>query len=190
MTILPIRIYGEPVLHEIAEPVGEITDEIRTLVADMYETMDLAPGVGLAAPQVGVNKRLFIYSWEDEVGTAYRGVAIDPELWISPAEPESLEELDEDEEEGCLSVPGERFPLRRAERALLRARDINGEPYEIQASGWFARILQHEFDHLDGIIYVDRLGLTFWKQSFKVMKKKGWNTPGQSWLPGVDNLEG
>lgn len=190
MTILPIRIYGEPVLHEVAEPVGEITDEIRALVDDMYETMDLAPGVGLAAPQVGVNKRLFTYSWEDEDGTNYRGVAIDPELWITPAEPESLEELGEEEEEGCLSVPGERFELRRAERALLRARDIDGNPYEIQTSGWFARILQHEFDHLNGVIYVDRLQLPLWKRAFKVMNKRGWDVPGRSWTPGVDNLEG
>lgn len=189
MTILPIRIYGEPVLHEIATPVDAITDEVRELIADMYETMDLAPGVGLAAPQIGVSKRIFTYSWEDEDGTNYRGVAINPELWVSPAEPETLEPLDEDEEEGCLSVPGERFSLRRADHALMRALDIDGNPYEIKASGWFARILQHEFDHLDGVIYVDRLQLTLWKQAFKVMRKKGWNVPGQSWIPGVDNLE-
>ncbi|MGO1542994.1 MAG: peptide deformylase [Gulosibacter sp.] len=190
MTILPIRIYGETVLHKPAEPVGEITEDIRTLVADMYETMDLAPGVGLAGPQVGVNKRLFTYSWEDESGEVLRGVAIDPQLWISPAPPESLEELTEDEEEGCLSVPGERFPLRRAEYALLRARDLDGKPYTLEASGWFARILQHEYDHLDGVIYVDRLKLPLWKQAFKVMRKRGWVQPGQSWTPGIDNLEG
>lgn len=190
MTILPIRIYGEPVLHEPAEPVGDITDEIRRLVQDMYETMDRAPGVGLAAPQVGVGKRLFTYSWEEEDGTGYRGVAIDPELWLSPAEPESLVDLEEDEQEGCLSVPGERFPLRRAEHALLRARDIDGDAYEIAASGWFARILQHEFDHLNGVLYVDRLPLTFRKQAFKTMRKRGWNTPGRSWTPGIDHLEG
>ncbi|SJM48980.1 peptide deformylase [Gulosibacter sp. 10] len=189
MTILPIRIYGDPVLHEPAEPVGEITDEIRALVRDMYETMDLAPGVGLAGPQVGVNKRLFVYSYEEEDGTAHRGVAIDPELWLAPAVPESLDALEEDEEEGCLSVPGERFALRRSERALLRARDIEGEPFEIAAEGWFARILQHEYDHLDGVIYVDRLKLPLWKQAFKVMRKRGWNTPGCSWTPGVDDLD-
>lgn len=190
MTILPIRIYGEPVLHSPAEPVGEITDEIRELVTDMLETMDRAPGVGLAAPQIGVNKRLFVYSWDDDDGVSYRGVAIDPELWLSPAPPESLEPLEEDEEEGCLSFPGERFALRRAERVVLRARNIEGEPYEITASGWFARILQHEYDHLDGVIYVDRLRLPLWKQAFKIMRKRGWDVPGKSWIPGVDDLEG
>jgi len=191
MAILPIRIYGDPVLHAPAEPVGEITDEIRELVRDMYETMDLAPGVGLAGPQVGVGKRLFVYSYEEEDGTARRGVAIDPVLYLSPAVPESLDELDEDfESEGCLSFPGERFPLRRSERALLRARDIDGNDYELEAEGWFARILQHEYDHLEGVIYADRLGHPWFKQAFKTMRKRSWGVPGKSWLPGRDDLEG
>lgn len=191
MAILPIRIYGDPVLHDIAKPVGDITDEIRTLVADMFETMDAAPGVGLAAPQVGVDKRLFTYGYTDDDGTEHRGVAIDPELWITPSTPESLEELDEDtESEGCLSFPGERFPLRRADAVCLRARDIDGNVYEIEARGWFARILQHEFDHLDGVIYADRLTHPWHKQAFKVMRKRSWGGPGQSWLPGRDDLEG
>lgn len=190
MATLPIRIYGEPVLHEPASPVGEITDEIRTLVDDMFETMDAAPGVGLAAPQVGVGKRLFTYGYVDDHETQHRGVAIDPELWHSPLVPESIDELDEDDEaEGCLSFPGERFPLRRAESVLLRARDIDGEPYELRASGWFARILQHEYDHLDGVIYADRLTHPWYKQAFKVMRKRTWGGPGKSWLPGVDDLD-
>lgn len=188
MGILSIRIYGEPVLHEVAAPVGDITDDVRALVADLFETMDAAPGVGLAAPQVGVGKRLFVYGYEEEDGTVHRGVAIDPELWISPPEPESLEELDEEAEaEGCLSFPGERFPLRRSERALLRARDLEGASYELLAEGWFARILQHEFDHLNGTIYVDRLDRPDHKQAFKIMRKRSWGGPGRSWLPGRDD---
>ncbi|KAB1653414.1 peptide deformylase [Pseudoclavibacter chungangensis] len=191
MSILPIRIYGEPVLHEVATPVGEVTDDIRSLVADMFETMDAAPGVGLAGPQVGVGKRLFVFGYTEDDGTVRRGVAIDPELWIAPAEPESLEELDEDEEaEGCLSFPGERFALRRSPRALLRARDLDGAPYELLAEGWFARILQHEYDHLDGIIYVDRLDRPDHKQAFKIMRKRSWGGPGKAWLPGADELDG
>lgn len=191
MATLPIRIYGDPVLHSIASPVGEITDKVRALVADMFDTMDAAPGVGLAGPQVGVGKRLFVYSYEEDDGTVRRGVAIDPELWIAPAEPESLAELDEDAEaEGCLSFPGERFALRRSPRALLRARDLEGGPYELLAEGWFARILQHEFDHLDGVIYVDRLDVPDHKRAFKVMRKRQWGGPGKSWLPGRDDLEG
>ena len=191
MAILPIRIYGEPVLHEVAAPVGEITDEVRTLVADMFETMDAAPGVGLAGPQVGVGRRLFVYSYTEDDGTERRGVAIDPELWISPTTPESIDELDDElESEGCLSFPGERYPLRRAERALLRARDLDGTPFELEAEGWFARILQHEYDHLDGVIYADRLAHPWFKDAFKVMRKRSWGGPGKSWLPGRDDLEG
>lgn len=191
MAILPIRIYGEPVLHAVAEPVGEITDEIRTLVADMFETMDAAPGVGLAAPQVGVGKRLFVYGYTDEEGTEHRGAAIDPELFQAPLRPESIDELDDEtESEGCLSFPGERYPLRRSTRVLLRARNLDGEAFEIDAEGWFARILQHEYDHLDGVIYADRLGHPWYKDAFKVMRKRSWGGPGKSWLPGRDNLEG
>lgn len=190
MTILPIQIYGEPVLHHLAEPVGEITDEIRTLVADMFETMDAAPGVGLAAPQIGVNKRLFVYSWENDEGEELRGVAIDPVLWLAPSVPESFEETDEDEEEGCLSFPGERFELRRSPAVLMRARDLDGNVYELEAEGWFARILQHEYDHLDGVIYIDRLPVPMWKTAQKIMRKQRWGVPGVSWTPGVDHLEG
>lgn len=190
MTILPIRIYGDPVLHTPTQPVGEITDEIRDLVNDMYETMDEAPGVGLAGPQVGVGKSLFTYSWEDDDGELYRGVAIDPVLWMAPTVPESLVRLDEDEEEGCLSVPGERYKLRRSDQVLLVARNIDGEVFQIQARGWLARILQHEYDHLRGVVYVDRLDDVQHRRAFRVMKRQGWNVPGQSWLPGKDNLEG
>lgn len=190
MTILPIRIYGEPVLHSPAEPVGEITDEIRALVADMFETMEAAPGVGLAAPQIGVGKRLFVYDWTDEEDVRHRGVAIDPELWLAPSTPESIVELDDSEDEGCLSFPGERFPIRRAPKAILIARDLDGEEYELRAEGWLARILQHEYDHLDGVIYVDRLEVPLWKTAQKTMRKQRWGVPGKSWIPGIDDLEG
>ena len=190
MTILPITIYGEPVLHEVAEPITEITDQVRTLVADMFETMDAAPGVGLAGPQVGVGKRIFVYAW-DEPGISVRDVAINPELWMLPTVPESIEELDEDEEtEGCLSFPGERFPLRRSERVLLRATNLDGERYELEAEGWLARILQHEYDHLDGVIYIDRLQGNDYKTAQKLLRKHRWGIPGCTWLPGVDDLEG
>jgi len=188
MAILPIRITGESVLHEPAKPVTVFDDELRTLVDDMYETMLAAPGVGLAAPQVGVPLRLFVYNYPDSAGSERRGVAINPELWISPA---PVTEADEDaDSEGCLSVPGERFPLVRSQRALLRAVDLDRKPFEIEASGWFARIFQHEYDHLDGVLYVDRLDLIYGRRAAKVIRKSGWGTPGNSWLPGVDDLEG
>lgn len=191
MAVLPIRITGEPVLHERAAEVTEFDDDLRSLVADMFETMDLAPGVGLAGPQVGVGKRLFVYSWTDDAEVVHRGVAVNPVLWITPPVPESVEELDEDEEsEGCLSVPGERFPLRRSEGALLRAQDERGEPFEVEAHLWLARVFQHEYDHLDGFLYADRLVHPYGKQVAKAIRKNSWGGPGKSWLPGRDHPEG
>lgn len=187
MAVLPIRITGEPVLHSPAAPVETIDAELHALVEDMFETMAAAPGVGLAAPQVGVDRRVFVYDWTDEDDVHWRGVAINPELLISPLE---LGELDDDlESEGCLSVPGERFPLRRAQRALLRATGLDGEPFEIDAHGWLARIFQHEYDHLDGVLYVDRLEHPHGKAALKSIKRNSWGSPGQSWLPGRDHLE-
>ena len=188
MAVLPIRITGDPVLHSPARPVDEIDDDVRTLIADMFETMDEAPGVGLAAPQVGVPLRLFVYGWTDDSDTRHRGVAINPTLWIAPvpagdADPDT-------ESEGCLSFPGERFPLRRSPRAILQAVDLEQQPFEVRADGWLARIFQHEYDHLDGLLYVDRLTDGPARTAAKVERKRGWGVPGQSWLPGIDHLEG
>ncbi|WP_341578931.1 peptide deformylase [Microbacterium schleiferi] len=187
MAVLPIRIMGDPVLHAPAAPVAEIDDDIHQLVQDMYETMDAAPGVGLAAPQVGVGLRIFTYSYTDDDGAPWRGVVINPELWIAPLEPG---EPDPDEEsEGCLSFPGERFPLRRSERARVTGIDLEGQQVDIEVDGWRARILQHEFDHLDGVLYVDRLADRDWRTAQKISRKRGWGTPGNSWMPGVDDLD-
>lgn len=188
MAVLPIRITGEPVLHSPALPVTTFDDELRALVADMIDTMHAAPGVGLAAPQVGVGLRVFVWHWTDDDGAEHRGTAINPELWVSPP---PLGEPDEDDEsEGCLSIPGERYPLLRSRLAILRASDVDGEPFEVRAEGWLARILQHEYDHLDGVLYADRLEYPYSKFATKAVKKAGWGRPGDSWLPGVDDLEG
>lgn len=191
MAVLPIRISGDPVLHSPAAPVTVIDDELRTLVADMYETMDAAPGVGLAGPQVGVGLRVFVYSYDavgpDGEDVEYRGVAINPELYITP--PSTLPADPDTESEGCLSFPGERFPLARGDEAILRATDLDGEPYEIHARGWLARIFQHEFDHLEGRLYVDRIDRAYQKVAGKIEKKRGWGVPGHAWLPGVDLLD-
>ena len=188
MAVLPIVITGEPVLHARAAEVDEVDDGVRQLVADMLETMAAAPGVGLAAPQIGVDARIFVYDYTDDDGVRWNGVAINPELLVSPA---PLGEPDEvDDSEGCLSVPGERFPLRRSDRAVLRASDLEGAAYEIDASGWVARIFQHEYDHLEGVLYVDRLAHPHHKAAAKAVRKRSWGVPGQSWMPGVDDLEG
>lgn len=188
MAALRIVITGEPVLHRRASEVVTIDDEVRSLVADMVETMQAAPGVGLAAPQVGVDARIFVFDYTDSDDVQWRGVAINPELLISPP-PVGKPDLDLDAE-GCLSVPGERFALSRSDRALLKATNLDGEHFEIDAHGWLARIFQHEFDHLEGVLYVDRLLHPHSKAAAKAIRKRSWGSPGQSWMPGEDDLEG
>lgn len=175
-------------LHTKALEVTVFDDSLRQLVQDMYETMDEAPGVGLAAPQIGVNLRVFVYDWDAEDGTPQRGVVINPTLEISNT-PEHEADWDT-ESEGCLSVPGERFPLVRAERATLRGVDLDQQPVHIEAEGWFARIFQHEFDHLNGTLYVDRLAEPHKTEAQKVIVERGWGKEGLSWMPGEEKLEG
>lgn len=188
MPIRPICITGNPVLHTKALEVTVFDDELRQLVQDMYETMDEAPGVGLAAPQIGVNLRIFVYDWDAEDGSPQRGVVINPTLEISDM-PIGVADLDADSE-GCLSVPGERFPLLRANKATLRGVDLDQNPVHIEAEGWFARIFQHEFDHLNGTLYVDRLTEPYASDSKLVIAERGWGEAGLSWLPGEEKLEG
>jgi peptide deformylase len=187
MAVLPIRITGDAALHSPAAPVTKFDRTLKKLVANMFDTMEAAPGVGLAAPQVGVPLRVFVYNWIDDDGVLWRGTAINPELWITPT---PVGELDEEaESEGCLSIPGERHPLHRSPRAILRATELDGSAFEIAATGWLARIFQHEYEHLDGILYADRLDHASTKSVDKVIRKNGWGVPGQSWTPGVDQLE-
>jgi peptide deformylase len=187
MTVLPIRISGDPVLHNPAQKVDGVDASLQQLVVDMFETMDAAPGVGLAAPQVGLPYRLFVFGYTDHDGTQWRDVAINPTLWISPPPPSDPDK--DHDAEGCLSFPGERFPLLRADSALLCATNIEGEDYEIQADGWLARIFQHEYDHLNGILYTDRLIRPYAKAAAKIFLKNYAGVSGQSWLPGVDQFE-
>ena len=187
MAVLPILITGDPVLHSAALPVTSFDASLRQLVSDMFETMELAPGVGLAAPQVGRALRVFVYNWVDDDDRLWRGVAINPTLLITP--PPTGEPDEEDEAEGCLSIPGERFGLRRSERAVLTALDLDGQLYEIDADGWLARIFQHEYDHLNGVLYADRLPHPASVAVAKAIKKAKWGVPGNSWMPGVDDLD-
>jgi peptide deformylase len=174
-------------LHSVARPVVAFDATLHELVADMFDTMRAAPGVGLAAPQIGVDLQVFVYEWDDGE-TQWRGVAVNPTLETSGApnhEPDEEEDI-----EGCLSVPGERMPLARPDQAVLSAKDEHGRPYVIEASGWLARIFQHEYDHLQGVIYVDRLLPEYRSELELAIAIEGWGVPGRSWMPGVEKLEG
>lgn len=145
MPIIPIRTLGEPVLRERTRPVARFDDSLRALAEDMFETMEDAPGVGLAANQVGLATRCFVY----DDGEGHRGFVANPEL------SEFSDEAAIDE--GCLSIPGPSHPTTRSLRVRLRGRDLEGASLDIVAEGLLARIFQHETDHLDGLLYIDRL---------------------------------
>lgn len=184
MAIRPVVITGDPVLHTRAAPVEIIDDEVRALVADMFETMDAARGVGLAAPQIGVGLRIFTWQMANDDGIPERGVVINP--YVTSTRPPDGDPDPHEEAEGCLSVPGESFPLRRGERASLRGTGLDGEELVYDASGWFARMFQHEYDHLNGFLYINRLGGRWARKAKKAVRSHGWGVPGLTWTPGVD----
>ena len=162
MAVRPICIVGDPVLHTATEPVpvaddGSLPAEIADLIQDLYDTMDAAHGVGLAANQIGVGKRLFVYDCADARGKTLRrrGVVINPVLETSEV-PETMPDP-EDDDEGCLSVPGLRGPVRRAVGLQVRFREPSGARGALELTGLFARIVLHELDHLDGVLFLDRV---------------------------------
>jgi peptide deformylase len=152
----PIVTYGaEPVLHRSCAPVTAFDKELRRLVLDMFASMEAADGVGLAANQIGVDARVFVIDCPDAAGETVLGYAVNPVLTL--LDPVGDEPAEEVTEEGCLSVPGPYAELPRAFRARVDGVDVKGRPVTIEATGMAARCLQHEVDHLDGIVYVDRL---------------------------------
>ena len=159
MSIQPIRTYGDPVLKTLATDVVEIDSKIAKLVADMIETMYEAPGVGLAAPQVGVEKRLFVY----DIGDG-------PETILNPRITETAGEWVY--EEGCLSVPGLYFEIVRPAQVHLEGIDLDGNAVSIEASELLGRVFQHEVDHLDGILLLERLDDAQLKVAKKELRKR------------------
>jgi peptide deformylase len=146
MPALTIRTFGDPVLKERARPVESFDDALHRLAGDMIETMHEAPGVGLAAPQVGRSIRLIVFDLQDDTGPR------------SLANPTLFNEWGEQlEEEGCLSVPGVYYPVRRFQKIHAQGFDLSGVPVSIEAEDLLARVLQHEVDHLDGLLFIDRL---------------------------------
>ena len=143
-----IRLLGDPVLREKAQPVPEVNEELRALVADMFETMYAAEGVGLAAPQIGLGIRVVVIDPQDEETKPF--AIFNPEVV-------SHGTTTEKNEEGCLSIPGVRDVVERYSTVAVEAVDIEGKPIRIEADGFLARILQHEVDHLNGVLFLDHL---------------------------------
>jgi peptide deformylase len=147
MALLPILRYPDPRLHKVASPVDGVDADIRKLVADMAETMYEAPGIGLAATQVNVHKRIIVMDVSEDKNELR--VFINPEILSREGECEG--------EEGCLSVPGIYDTVKRAAKVKVRALDLQGESFELEAEGILAVCVQHEIDHLDGKVFVEYL---------------------------------
>ena len=161
MAVQPIRLFGDPVLRTPAQPVETFDKELRKLVKDLTDTMRDAPGSGLAAPQIGVSLRVFTWWVDDEIGHL-----CNPTLDLSDDE--------QDGDEGCLSIPELAFPTKRARRAVAKGFDMHGEPVVVEGSDLLARALQHETDHLDGILFVDRLDPDMRKEAMRAIREAEW----------------
>ena len=161
MSVRPIRLFGDPVLRTPAEPVHDFDAELRRLVQDLTDTMMEAPGVGLAAPQIGVGLRVFTYYIDDQLGHL-----INPTLKLSAEE--------ETDDEGCLSFPGLAFPTKRSSRVVAAGFNMHGEPVILEGADQLARCVQHETDHLDGVLFIDRLDPEQRKLAMKAIRDAEW----------------
>lgn len=166
MAIFPIRTFGDPVLRAPAMPVDAIDDTVRRLVHDMLETMYDAPGVGLAAPQIGISKRVVVFDAGDG-----------PRILINPDLVETSGEWSFDE--GCLSVPGHFWPISRPGFARVRALDLDGQAVEYAGDELVGRVLQHEVDHLNGLLLIERLDKKTRKQALRDLRQEalGFGSP-------------
>ena len=158
---MPIRLFGDPVLRTPADPVKDFDAELRRLVKDLTDTMQDAPGVGLAAPQIGVSLRVFTYHVDDALGHL-----INPSL--------DLSEETETGDEGCLSFPGLAYPATRAYGVVAKGFNMYGEPVTLEGTGQLARCVQHETDHLDGVLFIDRLDKAQRKRAMKEIREAEW----------------
>ncbi|MEU9979871.1 peptide deformylase [Streptomyces sp. NPDC050856] len=164
-TSRPITVVGNPVLHKECKDVTEFDDELARLIDDMFASQRTAEGVGLAANQIGVDLKVFVYDCPDDDGVRHVGVVCNPVLEELPPE---LRVLD-DSNEGCLSVPTAYASLARPDYAVVRGQDAQGNPIKVRGTGYFARCLQHETDHLYGYLYIDRLSKRDRKDALRQM---------------------
>jgi peptide deformylase len=160
VTIRPIRELGDPVLRTPSDPVRSFDRELAALVRDLEETVDHPGRAGLAAPQIGVSLRVFSYNVDGEIGHMVNPVIT------------SLSEETQDDDEGCLSVPGLYAPTVRAVHAVVEGFDVDGKPLRLEGSGLMARCLQHEVDHLDGKVFLDRLQGEARKQALRTLRDR------------------
>jgi len=160
MAIREIRIVGDPVLRTPCDPITDIDDRVRSLVEDLLETVDMDGRAGLAANQIGVNLRAFSWNIDDEVGYVLNPVIVAV----------SQEEY-QDDDEGCLSVPGLWFPTHRSWYARVEGTDLDGKQVVVEGVGLMARCLQHEVDHLDGMLYLDRLERSVRKKAMRAVRE-------------------
>jgi peptide deformylase len=164
MAVLKVRRYGDPVLRRRAVPVDRVTPEIRRLADDMVDTMYDEVGIGLAAPQIGASIRLMVVGDEEGRGTQ---VLVNPALTAQGGTVTA--------EEGCLSLPGVFAPVTRSEWVTLEAQDLEGRPIAVTARGLRARVFQHEIDHLDGVLFIDRLEPVVRDRIKRRIKKEGFS---------------
>jgi peptide deformylase len=157
----PIRLFGDPVLRTPADPVTDFDAELRRLVKDLTDTMLEAPGLGLAAPQIGVGLRVFTYNVDDVLGHL-----INPSLDLSDDQ--------EEDDEGCLSFPGLAYPVKRAYRVVAKGFDMHGEPVTLEGTSQLARCVQHETDHLDGVLFIDRMDSVQRKLAMREIRAAEW----------------
>jgi peptide deformylase len=175
-TVRPITVVGNPVLHRECRDVTEFDDSLARLVDDMFASQRAAEGVGLAANQIGVDLKVFVYDCPDDEGTRHVGVVCNPVVEELPAAQRVLD----DSGEGCLSVPTAYASLPRPDVAVVRGQDVDGKPIRVRGSGYFARCLQHETDHLYGYLYIDRLSKRDRKEALRQMAE---NTPRYETVP-------
>jgi peptide deformylase len=163
VAVQPIRLFGDPVLTLAAEPVTTFDKELRVLVKDLTDTMVDAPGVGLAATQIGVSLRVFTYDVDETIGHL-----VNPVIGV-------FSEEEQDGEEGCLSFPGLAFPTTRRQRVVASGFNMHGDPVTIEGSALLARCIQHEVDHLDGILFIDRLDPDQRKAAMRAIREAEWS---------------
>ncbi len=175
-TVRPITVVGHPMLHRECQDVTVFDDTLASLIDDMFASQHAAEGVGLAANQIGVDLKVFVYDCPDDDGARHVGVVCNPVLDELPAEARVLD----DNNEGCLSVPTAWAELGRPDLAVVRGQDATGKPIAVRGTGYFARCLQHETDHLHGALYLDRLSKRERKKALKMMAE---GTPRYETVP-------